>query len=174
MLCHYCEGLTVAKLFAIAKKEIEKYAPRHWRCRHEDSDMRENVIFPQDNLYPHQPSYSLLQESADVGCGICKVIYDHCEKDWTHLLDPDGSKWPSTGDMFRHYEANGIPTDIKIAIDSHNLSWKNNEELDITVLDTFMAQVGHHQNFLNKPSLRLDLTVPRGSYYLLCVNKNHH
>jgi hypothetical protein len=42
----------VSLLFAIAKKEIEKYAPRHWRSRHEDSDMRENVIFPQDNFYP--------------------------------------------------------------------------------------------------------------------------
>jgi hypothetical protein len=148
MRCQYCEGLTLEKLFRIAKEEIEKNSPHHFRYR--DEDTPESSVFPQAGYYSHQPSYSWLQQSAELGCDICKVIYSYYKQ-----------KRPNLDRFFRRYEAEGNATDIRIAVDRRNY-WEPDPEAEMTVLDTFMVQVGYHQECSNKPSIMFDLRIPRG------------
>ena len=162
MRCKRCEDLTLDKLSELAIREIEKNAPHNFRDRYVVGRAA-NGIFPQESYYLHQPSYSQLQKSAENGCEICQVFYSQCEERPTDVSSPDGSTWPTLGCLFRDNEARGIATDVRIAIDSHNFTWRNNEMLDMTVLDNFMVQIGRHQDLLHHPSLEFALTVPRGS-----------
>jgi hypothetical protein len=161
MRCNYCENLTLDKLLELARLEIEKNTPHHFRDRYSRGWGSE--IFPQDSYYSHHSSYSQLHTSSEDGCEICQIFYSQFEGRPTDVSAPDGSAWPTLGHLFRDNEAKGIPTDIRVAIDSHNFTWRNNEQLDITVLDCFMVQVGRHQDLLHHPALEFALTVPRGS-----------
>lgn len=127
MLCLQCSNLSISRLVELARVELSAHS------------------FPQKSFYTHHGSFPALVVSANNGCGFCQYIYQG-------LKDPPSQSTESYRERqseIEAVEAEGGPTDIKIAINTKHLYSTSTscQAKDVELFDTLMVQVGLIDNF---------------------------
>lgn len=157
--CRPCAGLTLDKLLLLAEEEYS------------------GCTFPTTAYYQHHPSFGHLEQAADNGCDLCRLILD-CFKGaprdhYTWPPEWEGPDGDVESSMYAAAKRLDV-SDVKLALDS---STGLAGAKGVSVFDVMMVQVGRRSeveeeddagdyegNFWDQrvPPLRLTLSASRG------------
>lgn len=125
--CKFCAGLSISHLVELAEKE---FVARK---------------FPKKAFYRHHESFSDLEQSADGGCDLCRLILDCFRGTETDLSNLSRAEWRGSAcdlvtSMYAAAKALGV-SDVKICVEADQCV--SGAKIDhVRVFDTLKVQFG--------------------------------
>lgn len=165
--CQYCTGLSISRLVRLAQEEFSGHE------------------FPSRAFYQHHPSFNELEQAAEHGCDLCRLILE-CFKGSPTDQDPP-YEWPDEWHGSRcsietsmYAAAKELPdSNVRISINSDN-SYGSDTIDKVITFDTLLVQLGPKAPPYDSddpdaenwefPALSLRIDTPRGM--TLCFGKS--
>jgi len=172
MRCRYCQNLSIEHLVDLAKEEFE--AER----------------FPSRAFYQHHVSVTALEESAEQGCDLCRLIVKGLDTEMMTIWDEETFSYKRSEftTVLGHARSCTDAYDIRVSINTQHVD-THSSLADVLMLDILYVKLGmasSHDETSASPRIGSDysdslvdlfpvvlflLTSPRGKYALLDIEE---